>query len=403
MTPRGAIPLLSAMLAGAVTPLGAQRPATQHLVWPPPPEVARIEYVGSLSSERDFGKSESFFSKLKRSLLGGAPPSMLAIERPFDILGGSDGRLFVTDGTTPAVFEFALDDRKARLIGEDVPGGLRRPMGMGGDAAGRLYVTDAAMARVVVFGADGTFERVFGGPNVLLNPVDVAVDGAAGRYYVVDAYQHQVLVFDAVGAVVQRIGKTDVRLGESPEPAGPPVSAHGDSALASQHAGVPRAVSTEPSDLWQNRGGEPGAFRYPVSLAVASDGTLYVSDQMNFRVQAFDRSGAFERQVGAIGDQPGSFARPKGIAVDREDHLYVVDAAFNNVQIFDAEGALLLAFGELGTGEGRHWMPLGISVDGRDRIWVADRYNNRAQVYQYLADAATAADGTALADPVGGK
>jgi DNA-binding beta-propeller fold protein YncE len=105
---------------------------------------------------------------------------------------------------------------------------------------------------------------------------------------------------------------------------------------------------------------------------------------MNFRVQAFDRTGRFVRQIGRLGDSPGLFARPKGIAVDSQGHLYVADAAFNNVQVFESDGTLLLGFGSLGHGVGEHWMPLGLAIDRFDRIYVADRYNNRAAIYQYL-------------------
>ena len=132
------------------------------------------------------------------------------------------------------------------------------------------------------------------------------------------------------------------------------------------------------------RGGPERVAEGPTAVAVGPDGAVYVSDQMNFRIQVFDRDGHFRRAFGQLGDTPGSFARPKGVAVDAAGHVYVVDAAFNNVQVFDSTGVLLLAFGSLGHGEGELWLPMGLAIDGGDRIFVADRYNNRIQVYQYL-------------------
>ena len=85
------------------------------------------------------------------------------------------------------------------------------------------------------------------------------------------------------------------------------------------------------------------------NVAVAGDGTVYVCDGLNARVQAFGRDGVFLRAFGQLGDAPGSFARPKGVALDRAGHVYVVDAAFNNVQIFEPDGRLLLAFGSIGS------------------------------------------------------
>ena len=142
--------------------------------------------------------------------------------------------------------------------------------------------------------------------------------------------------------------------------------------------------SSEPRDLVANRGIEPGEFRYPSFIAVGPNGTLYVTDVLNSRVQAFDRDGRFVRQFGELGNGPGTFARPKGVAVDSEGHVYVVDAAFSNVQIFDQQGRLLLAFGQMGRGEGDLDLPLGLFIDRSDRIYVADRTNNRLQIFQYL-------------------
>jgi DNA-binding beta-propeller fold protein YncE len=251
-------------------------------------------------------------------------------------------------------------------------------MGLGLGPAGEVYVADAGQRRVVVFDSAGRFQRAFGGASHLLNPVDVAVDG--DQVWVVDSHLHQVLAFDAAGEVVARLGKTEATIADRD------TRRSDRAATRPGHEGeAPADFSPDDlSDVWHNRGKEPGEFRYPVSVAIGPDGTVYVSDQLNFRVQAFDQDGKFVRQIGRLGDQPGTFTRPKGVAVDSDGHLYVVDGAFSNVQVFDAEGRVLLAFGQLGNGEGEHWLPIGISIDPANRIFVADRYNNRVQIYQYL-------------------
>jgi len=142
----------------------------------------------------------------------------------------------------------------------------------------------------------------------------------------------------------------------------------------------------ESSDLVENRGIDHGEFRYPAFIDVADDGTVYVSDGLNFRIQVLDAEGNHLSTFGTLGDTPGSFARPKGIAVDSEKGIHVVDAAFNNVQIFDASGSLLLSVGGLGTGPDGLWIPSGMSIDDKGRMYVADRYNNRIQVYQLISE-----------------
>lgn len=369
------------LLVAGSTGLLAQRPATREISWPPAPEPARIRYVGSLRSEADISRKESFFKRLGRWLTGGRGTALYQLQRPFDVAVGPGERYYLTNGSVRHVIVFDKGARKARFLGDDVPGGLGKPMGLGLGPAGEVYVADASQRRVVVFDSAGHFQRVFGGASHLLNPVDVAVDG--DRVWVVDSYLHQVLRFDLQGNLTGRIGRAEASITDRDSRRGARAATR-----PGHEGGAPAGFSPDDlSDAWQNRGKEAAEFRYPVSVAIGPGGTVYVSDQLNFRVQVFDREGKYVRQVGRLGDQPGTFTRPKGVAVDRAGHLYVVDASFSNVQVFDTEGRLLLAFGRLGNGEGEHWLPLGIATDASDRVYVADRYNNRLQIYQYLAQA----------------
>jgi len=378
--------LTLAVLAGSPSVLPAQRAAIPDLVWPAPPETARVRYLGALTGEADLGRREGFFRRLARVITGGRRERTLHLERPFDVHAGAEGRLFVTNGLRGGLVVLDRGSRAASVLGGDVPGGIGKAMGLGGDARGYVYLADAGARRIVVFDAAGRFVRFVGGSRLLYNPVDVAATADGRRVYVVDSYLHQVLVFDTAGSLVTRIGRQAVDLASrTTRTVTARTTTDGDGTALPHPGGTTQHLS---SDLWQNRGGEPSEMRYPVSVAVAPDGEVYVSDQLNFRVQVFDPEGRFLRTFGSIGDRPGTFTRPKGIAIDRHGHVYVVDAAFNNVQMFDREGRLLLAFGSLGNGPGQHWLPIGITVDAEDRIYVADRYNNRAQLYAFLADPA---------------
>jgi DNA-binding beta-propeller fold protein YncE len=389
------------------TPLPVGRRVTAKVVWPAPPEPARIAYAGFLRSDLELGRKESFFARLKQALAG-TEKSVVALQRPYDVYTDDADRMYVSDGSLSRVVVFDPKTKATRFLGTEGHGRLGKPMGLGGDGK-QVYVADPAAKRVVVFRADGEFVRAFGGDAVLLNPVDVAVDAARGRVYVADSYLHQVVVFDLAGNVVQRIGRdagdiakkknvvalltprthseaTRLQYGDAPAAA-----AGGREANGSVAAHLPPGYIAEPRDLTENRGSGPGEFRYPAHVAVGPGGRMYVSDGMNFRVQAFDSAGRPLGAVGRLGDTPGSFARPKGVAVDSEGHLFVVDAAFNNLQVFDDQGRLLLAFGGMGRGHGELWLPLGLHIDRQDRIYVADRFNKRVQIYEFLSDAARAA------------
>ncbi|MGD0632082.1 MAG: 6-bladed beta-propeller, partial [Terracidiphilus sp.] len=103
-----------------------------------------------------------------------------------------------------------------------------------------------------------------------------------------------------------------------------------------------------------------------------------------FRVQVFDRSGAFQYAIGKIGDGPGAMFRPKAVAVDSEGDLYLVDSQWGMVQIFNRQGELLYYFGTQGTHAGEFQLPAGLFIDQADRVYVVDSFNRRVQVFQYV-------------------
>jgi DNA-binding beta-propeller fold protein YncE len=247
-----------------------------------------------------------------------------------------------------------------------------------------------------VFSPAGAFLRAYGSAELLLNPVDVAIDPKAALVYVSDSFLHQVLVFrQDDGTLVRRIGRTAGELTAAKRAAATKPVSHGkgaaDPAAAEDRVDKPAdkaaaQAASEARDVVANRGIDVGQFRYPSFIAVSGTGELYVTDGLNSRVQVFAQDGRFVRQVGRAGDGPGSFARPKGLALDSENHVYVVDAAFNNVQIFDDQSRLLLVFGQMGRGEGEFDLPSGMFIDARDRIYVADRANDRLMIFQYLRE-----------------
>ncbi len=370
-------------------------PATTRIVWPPAPEQARIAYSSVLASDLDLKKGGGALGGFAR-FLGGTPKTGVAIQRPHDTVADSRGRVYVTEGVPTTVRLFDPATRTSRVIGAVGAYRLSKPMGLGVDNHDNLYVADQGAKRVLVYGPSGDYMRSYGDAGTFINPVDVAVDTTAGLVYVADAFQHQVLVFGlADGKLLRRLGKS-VATAKAKRAAA-------EASLTASHGAAPRDSAAGPRDkaptraignldIEENRGVEPGQFRYPAFVAVAPNGTLYVTDGLNARVEAFDRSGKFIREIGRRGDGPGSFSRPKGVAVDTEGHVYVVDAAFGNVQIFDEQGQILMAFSSGGRGAGDLLMPSGISIDRQDHIYVADRINDRVQVFTFLRTGAGRSD-----------
>jgi sugar lactone lactonase YvrE len=77
---------------------------------------------------------------------------------------------------------------------------------------------------------------------------------------------------------------------------------------------------------WGASGAAPGEFRLVQgAIAVGGDGSVYVSDTGNFRVQVFDGRGRFLRSIGAFGSGPGQFTWPFDLTVDADGNVYVAD------------------------------------------------------------------------------
>ena len=83
-------------------------------------------------------------------------------------------------------------------------------------------------------------------------------------------------------------------------------------------------------------------FNLPTDVAVANDGSFYVSDGYgNSRVIKFSKEGKYLFEWGKKGDKPGEFNIPHGIDLDAQGNVYVADRENNRIQKFDANGNFL--------------------------------------------------------------
>lgn len=127
----------------------------------------------------------------------------------------------------------------------------------------------------------------------------------------------------------------------------------------------------------------PGTFNEPWGIAVGPDGSVYVTDTWNHRVQKFTAEGRFVKTWGVFGqgETPESFYGPRGLAVDDKGRVYVTDTGNKRIVIFDANGNFITQFGSAGFDPGQFDEPVGIAIDRNGTVYVTDTWNQRVQTF----------------------
>lgn len=338
-------PFCYALLAGAVfaslqgcatTPQYPKPPAP---VYPPAPAEPRYIYEATLRSSSNI--VDPTMAERIQEIATGSRISPSGLGKPYGV-AAHKGRVYITDTQQRAIVMFDLIERKVELFGTQGPGNLLKPLGID-IKDDEIYVADKTAKRIVVFDLKGNFLRAFGNKRLFSRPVGVATDPLSDKVFVVDtggidSPQHHVLVFNGkTGKHLSTIGK---------------------------------------------RGRQNGEFNLPLQGATAPDGTLYIVDGGNFRIQHFDKDQKFSGKFGGIGRRSGQFSRPKGIATDKQGNIYVIDTAFGNVQIFNSAGQLLLHIGNRNTsgGPGKFSLPAGVDVDENGKIYIVDQFFRKVEI-----------------------
>jgi len=126
-----------------------------------------------------------------------------------------------------------------------------------------------------------------------------------------------------------------------------------------------------------------GTFYEPWGIAVGPEGNVYVTDTWNHRVQKFSATGEFLTQWGTFGqaETGAAFWGPRDIVVSAEGRVLVADTGNKRIAIFDLDGNFITEFGEVGLLEGQFDEPVGLAIDAAGNVYVADTWNHRVQVF----------------------
>jgi hypothetical protein len=285
-------------------------PQTELVVFPPPPDSTRIQFLTRISSQQDVTGPPSFFVSYVTGSVEDKP-----ILKPYG-LAVYQGRLYICDTELNGLEIIDLAKRSFDYFIPSGPGQLKKPINCCIDGSGRLYVADSERGQVVIFDAAGNYLASLGDPEVN-KPTDVAVTD--DKIWVADLGSHRIRSYS-----IQTL---------------------------------------EPLIFFpESENGSPDYLYSPTNIAVR-DTLVYVSDMGDCQVKVFNTAGRLKRIVGSRGMEPGRFTRPKGVAVDADANLFVVDSGFENVQMFNRLGKPLMFFGGNGEGPGRMWLPVKVVID----------------------------------------
>lgn len=247
-------------------------------------------------------------------------------------------------GVNYALSSWPVSDRMRFYVRKDVAAQIW-DMGVGPSVLAEPLEADP-YTNGIVLSANLMLGGVAGsGLGELNGPRNVAV-GPNGRIYVADTLNHRIDVFDAEGAFLFAFG------------------AFG-------------SLDTNTAD--------DGRLNEPWGIAVDSEGTVYVADTWNHRVQKFSAEGEWLATWGLFGtnlDNLMNMWGPRGIAVSPDGQLvYVTDTGNKRILVYDSNGIPQRQIGLGGVLPGELDEPVGVAVDGQGNVYVADTWNQRVQVF----------------------
>jgi DNA-binding beta-propeller fold protein YncE len=306
------------------------------VIYPPPPDTTRIQYLTSISTSSDIKGKQSGFSKF---ISGEEVPK--PINKPYGITV-SGSKVYICDSGLGGLVIMDLARKSFEYFIPTGKGQLQLPLNCSVDENGSLYVADGNRRQIVVFNSERKYVTAFGEQGESFRPTDVSVNG--NRVYVASVKDQKVFVYDKV---------TDSLIFSFP--------------------------SMEP--------GDDGFLYQPANLFV-DHSFIYVSDLGDNKIKIYSPEGKFMSFRGGYGNYAGQLQRPKGVSVDKKSNLYVVDAAFENVQIFNKEGKVLMSFGGPYKGHGDMYLPADVTISYTSLeyfIFVTNQYGpDKVSVYGFV-------------------
>jgi uncharacterized protein (TIGR03663 family) len=208
--------------------------------------------------------------------------------------------------------------------------------------------------------------------------------------FVADPYQDNILDL----AADQILGDFGTSSGQFQSPHGIAIAPDGSIYIADteNHRIQHMSVGGETLHVWgtlspSSDGTAPeGTFNEPWGIAIAPDGNVLVADTWNHRIQKFSPNGTFITSWGEFGlpDITNGYYGPRDVVVDSIGRVYVTDTGNKRVSVHDSEGGYLFQVGSGGYLEGELDEPVGFDINSAGNLLIADTWNLRIQSFNEI-------------------
>lgn len=187
------------------------------------------------------------------------------------------------------------------------------------------------------------------------------------------------------------------------DPKGMAVDATGQAFIADSANGAIRKVDTDGGTTTFTKG-----LNHPSDIAIADDGTLYITETLNHRIVSIDKKGSVKVIAGGGYKKEGNwtngglkdgqgeatqFNEPTGIALSNDGSLIVADTGNQRIRKVTSDGTVTTLAGSgdsliTGTkykeggykdgaaGKARFNFPNDVAVGSKGTIYIADTYNH---------------------------
>ena len=302
-------------------------------------------------------------------------------------------------------FIYAIDADAGKVYEEDSAGNVLGPFGSKGKGAGQYKrLTSVAVAPdgslVVLDAGNGRVDRVVLTNKLKLAPLPpdlatkITASGPSKKWPVaasavepVGDELYALLPKEGALAVIGADGKEKRRFDAPKDAGGFSVGkkhvfvsdASGNKIERRSPDGKLETTIAESTGFFDSKKKE-GRVRDPRGIVVNEQGSVYVADAGNARVDAFNPEGMFLFGIGPkLGDY--ELKQPVALAWDQASFVYFVDKSLKKIFKCQPSGALVAAWGEEGEGPGQFEEPASIALDGKGYVYVLDAKLRRVSVF----------------------